>query len=125
MATIATLTWKSHASSAARAVASSAPVASMVRRTARRTSFALVGFKSTIRLPYTLFKRTITALEKVFSAIFCAVPALSRVLPEMISAPVSSVMPISASRCNRRVRIVGDADGQRAPAARGRSAPST
>ena len=40
--------------------------------------------------------RTISALEKVLSAIFCEVPALRRVLPEMISLPVSSVMPISA-----------------------------
>ncbi|MNR52178.1 hypothetical protein D3C85_1719700 [compost metagenome] len=38
------------------------------------------------------------ALEIVFSTIFCEVPAFSRVLPEMISLPVSRVMPICASR---------------------------
>src|SRR5260370_29095179 len=48
-----------------------------------------------MRLLYTLCRPTINAL--LFSAIFWAVPALSRVLPEMISGPVSSVMPISAS----------------------------
>ncbi len=44
-----------------------------------------------------MFKRTISALEKVFSAIFCEVPALRRVLPETTSGPVSRVTPISAS----------------------------
>ena len=62
-----------------------ASVASTVRRTARSRSFALVGFKSTIRFPYTLFMRTITADENVLSAIFWAVPAFKRVLPEMSS----------------------------------------
>ena len=36
------------------------------------------------------------ALDKVFNAIFCEVPAFSRVLPEMTSLPVFSVMAISA-----------------------------
>ena len=37
------------------------------------------------------------ALEIVLRAIFCAVPAFNRVLPEITSLPVSSVIPISAS----------------------------
>ena len=57
---------------------------------------ALVGRTSTMRLPKTLWSRTITAEEKVFRAIFWEVPALSRVLPEMTSGPVSRVMPTSA-----------------------------
>ena len=42
-----------------------------------------------------MFSRTITLLLKVLSAIFCAVPALSRVLPLMTSGPVASTMAIS------------------------------
>ena len=57
---------------------------------------ALVGRRSTIRLPCTLCSRTIRAVEKAFSAIFCAVPAFSRVLPDTSSGPVSRVRPISA-----------------------------
>jgi len=43
IATIATLTWKLLAASAARAASSVAPVARMVRLTARRSSLALVA----------------------------------------------------------------------------------
>ena len=93
---MATFTRKRHAFNAASAAASSAPVARAVRRIARVNSLALVGTRSTIRLPYTLCKRTMIAVESVFKAIFCAVPAFSRVLPDTSSDPVSSVMPISA-----------------------------
>ena len=70
-------------------------MAATVNRNARLSSFAFVARRSTIRFPYTLFSRTITALLKVFSAIFCAVPAFSRVLPLMTSGPVSSNTPNS------------------------------
>ena len=38
------------------------------------------------------------ALDSVLSAIFCAVPAFRRVLPEITSLPVSSRMGICAAR---------------------------
>ncbi len=72
-----------------------------------------------------MFKRTIKALEKVFKAIFCEVPAFRRVLPEMTSEPVSRVTPISASMATGASTLLAKPI-VRAPAARAaRRAPST
>ena len=69
----------------------------MVSSNARWRNLMLVARKSTIRLPCTLCRPTMTALEKVLSVIFCAVPAFNRVLPAITSGPVAMVMPMSAS----------------------------
>ena len=93
MATIAVLMCQPHCASVSRACSSVQPVASIVSRSARAMSFEFEARRSTIRLPKTLCSRTISALENVLSAIFCAVPAFKRVEPLMTSAPVASVMP--------------------------------
>ena len=97
IATIAVLMCQPHNDSVSRATSIVQPVASIVSRSARAMSLLFDARRSTIRLPKTLCSRTISALENVLSAIFCAVPAFRRVEPLMTSAPVASVMPISAS----------------------------
>jgi len=65
------------------------------------------------------------ALDKVLSAIFCAVPAFSRVLPEITSLPVWSVMEMSAPRVSGAAGLLA-MPIVRAPAARAASsAPIT
>ena len=61
-------------------------------RRARSSSLLLVTATSTMRLPCTLPRRTITPVESKFRAILVAVPALSRVEPASNSGPVSKRM---------------------------------
>jgi len=65
--------------------------------TQRRTSFSLVGFTSTIRLPYTLPSRIIAPVDSIFKIIFWAVPLFMRVEPVTTSGPGVGAMPISAT----------------------------
>ena len=67
---MAVFTSPSASASARAAVSSSVPAATATIRQARPRSFSLVGRRSTIRLPYVRPKRTITAVEIIFSTIF-------------------------------------------------------
>ena len=62
-----------------------------------------------------------TLLLKVLSAIFCAVPAFSRVLPEMTSGPVSSTTESSQAAASGAPGLLTMATVN-APAARAASA---
>ena len=75
-----------------RAASRSSPVTADTIRRLRSTSFRLTARRSTMRFPYTLPIRIITPVETVFSTIFVAVPAFSRVEPAIASGPVSTVI---------------------------------
>src|SRR5690349_13496440 len=94
--TMAVLGWLLAAVRRAVAVGRSRSVASATMRRARSVSLALVGFRSTMRLPKTLPSWTMVAVVSMLQTIFWAVPALRRVEPVRISGPVSISMATSA-----------------------------
>ena len=63
-------------------------------RRARSSNLALETETSTMRLPKTLPRRTITPVLRMLRAILVAVPALSRVDPVSNSGPVSKRISI-------------------------------
>src|SRR6266851_202625 len=67
-------------------------------RSARSASFSFVSIMSIIKFSYTCPSRAITAVLSMLSAIFCDVPAFSRVDPVNTSGPTSGAITIFASR---------------------------
>ncbi len=91
----------------------------------RRASFAFVPAAHTIRLEYVRPSRTIDAVERAFSTIFCALDALSRVEPAIASGPVFTSRRWSASGASGAAMLLLTRTVS-APAARApRSAPAT
>ena len=95
--TMAVLAEKPASSKTPRARSGLTPVAQQTMDTARATSFWLLAHTSTIRLLYTFPSFTITAVDSIFSTIFCAVPLFRRVEPVTTSGPGCGAMPISAA----------------------------
>ena len=72
------------------------PVASIRMFCALTTSFSLVWTTSTMRFLYAFPVLTMLAVEIMFSIIFCAVPALSRVEPVSTSEPTMASIATEA-----------------------------
>ena len=98
------------------------PVAATQTRAARSRSFALATRIDVIRSPSVRPRRTITAVENAFRTSFCAVPALSRVEPEIASGPAGTSIARSARRASSEPSAQTIAP-QHAPAARAASRP--
>ncbi len=111
----------SQRANSARHSPASAPEACIRIVICRRASFAFVPAAHTIRLEYVRPSRTIDAVERAFSTIFCALDALSRVEPAIASGPVFTSRRWSASGPARRQAhrdIVGAQAGSRGRAER-------
>src|ERR1051326_1528908 len=92
-------------SNCARAVLKSTSVNSATMRAARSRNFALVVFRSIIKLPRTLPSLTIAPVLMMFSATFVAVPAFKRVEPVKISGPTARSIPRWTSTLSSRAAL--------------------
>ena len=81
------------------------PASSRSIRQLRIRSFSFDGRRLTIRLPSVLPICTIAPVEIMLRTILVAVPAFSRVEPEMTSGPTSGAMSMSTSSPSRLGRL--------------------